>query len=151
MLFASVDVIPFLEASLEHFCRHPASLAGVAPSCVVPMCASALSSLWSVQLGCLVLPLSSGSSQRLLGRLHSSRRMLCRRCCLDEYFAADVARYFVTWSLADALPPCCLLILFGQILCHHNHLYSVDALPRGFISSVGSPCVVVIFLSGPLS
>ena len=114
-LLASVVAIPFLEASLEHFCRRPASLAGVAPSCVMPACASTLSSLWSIQLGCLVLP-------RILGRLRSSRRMLCLRCCLDEYFAADVApllrilcrvvssRCFAAMLLvdlvwADTLPP----------------------------------------------
>jgi hypothetical protein len=32
-LMASADVIPFLEASLEHFCRRPASFAGVYCAC----------------------------------------------------------------------------------------------------------------------
>jgi hypothetical protein len=32
-LLASADVIPFLEASLEHFCRRPASFAGVDLGC----------------------------------------------------------------------------------------------------------------------
>jgi hypothetical protein len=40
-LLASMDVISFLEASLEHFCHRPASLVRVAPGCVVPACASA--------------------------------------------------------------------------------------------------------------
>ena len=50
-LLASMDVIPFLVALLERFCRHPVSLTGVS-SCVVPTFASASSLPWSVQLGC---------------------------------------------------------------------------------------------------
>lgn len=35
-LLASADVIPFLEASLEHFCHCPASLADEIPGCTMP-------------------------------------------------------------------------------------------------------------------
>lgn len=73
---------------MEHSCHHPTHLVGVSPAHVVPMCASAFSSLWSIQLKCLVSPQSFGYLRWILGRF---RRMLCHRCYLGGYFTTDVA------------------------------------------------------------
>jgi len=108
---ASVDVIPFLEASLGHFCYRFATLAGVAPRCDVSVCASAylrfgLSSL-VIGVAAAVWFFAADTLSLALGRI------LCRRCRFGLPPHADVAECVLDRPpLVDILPRC-----LGRMLC----------------------------------
>jgi hypothetical protein len=150
-LLASLDVIPFLEASLEHLGRRPV----LSPELLLAvLCLRVLqfylrfglpsSDVWccrSRRLGFAmrVMPLAVDALPCW------PWQMLCRRCRLG--FAVRVmppARgYFAALALADTLPSCCLGGCFAAvpissrwILCHH-----------GIISPTGS-LLRCIFLAG---
>ena len=120
-LLMSEDVIPFLEASLEHFCHRPVPLAGAAPSCVVPACALASSSRWSVHLRCWCRCSRLDGCFAVVGHLLRS-----------DYLAA--CRYSM-----DAL----LSLLPRRMLCHHSRYQPTDALSRcahGFCRVLSGGC-----------
>jgi hypothetical protein len=87
---------PLPRALLEHLCHRPTSLIGVALDCVVPACASAQSSLWSTQLGCLML-----LNHLVLRNGYLVACALSSGCCvvtsLGGYIAAEVA--LLLWIL----------------------------------------------------
>ena len=124
-LLASVDVIPFLEASLEHFFCCPASLSRVAPDCVVPTSALASSSFFSIQLwcrcSCLVVrsgyldacALSVGYFAIVVAWVDTLSPMSLSsphsgRCFAVECVVARRLRMLSrVFTLAYTLPPCC--------------------------------------------
>jgi hypothetical protein len=109
MLLAFVDVIIFLEASLEHLrCCH-ASLAKVTPTCDVPACAS-VSSLRYVQLGYLVLTHSFVLRNRYLARW-SLALSLADALSSCHRSRSPLVDCFVALSLADALSSYWMLLL----------------------------------------
>ena len=134
----SEDVIPFLEASLEHFCRRPVPLAGAAPSCAVPTYALASSSRWSVHLGCWCCCSHLDGCFAVVGHLLRSGYLAA---C--GYLTDALSSLLPGWMLCrhgcyrptDALPHCArgfCRVLFRWMLCH-----------RGFTSLVGSLRVVI--------